>query len=132
MGDQQSLRSACAYAQSDQRLCLSLEYSMTVKLLAEDNLESLNLKGDCTGWYESTLGKMSHCWKSHVVAHMESKSISDVTSTCRHLSCILEMLWRIAALGICCHSSRSATLSYQAKAKPGTELPYFCTCDYFG
>ena len=27
----QSLRSACAYAQSDQRFCLSLEYSMSVK-----------------------------------------------------------------------------------------------------
>ena len=26
------LRSACAYAQSDQSLCLSLEYSMTIKL----------------------------------------------------------------------------------------------------
>ena len=33
MCDQQSLRSACAYAQSDQSLCLSLEYPMTVKLL---------------------------------------------------------------------------------------------------
>ena len=27
----QSLRSACAYVQSDQRFCLSLEYSMSVK-----------------------------------------------------------------------------------------------------
>ena len=37
MCDQQSLRSAWAYAQSDQRLCLSLEYSMTVKLLTTIN-----------------------------------------------------------------------------------------------
>ena len=29
MCDQQSLRSACAYVQSDQSLCLSLKYSMT-------------------------------------------------------------------------------------------------------
>ena len=33
------LRPACAYAQSDQSLCLSLEYSMTVKLLTENHLE---------------------------------------------------------------------------------------------
>ena len=44
-----SLRSACAYAQSDQSLCSSLEYSMTVKLLTENHLEFLSLKGGCTG-----------------------------------------------------------------------------------
>ena len=32
MCDQQSLRSTCAYTQSDQSLCLSLEYSMRGKL----------------------------------------------------------------------------------------------------
>ena len=32
-----------AYAQSDQSLCLSLEYSMDVKLLNEHNLELLSL-----------------------------------------------------------------------------------------
>ena len=53
--DQQSLRSACAYAQSDQNLCLSLEYSMIVKLLTEHHLEFLTLKGGCTGVSESTL-----------------------------------------------------------------------------
>ena len=41
MCDQQRLRSACAYRQSDQSLCSSLEYSMTVKLLTEDNLEAV-------------------------------------------------------------------------------------------
>ena len=68
MCDKQSLRSACAYAQSDQSLCKSLEYSMTVKLLTEHHLESLSLKGDCTGSSESTLVKMSNCWKSHAAA----------------------------------------------------------------
>ena len=63
--DQQSLRSACAYAQSDQNLCLSLECSMSVKLLTEHHLEFLSLKGGCTGSSESTLVKMPHCWKSH-------------------------------------------------------------------
>ena len=40
MYDQQSLRSACAYAQSDQSLCWSLEYSIGVKLLTEQHLTS--------------------------------------------------------------------------------------------
>ena len=68
MCDQQSLRSACAYAQSDLRLCKSLEYFMTVKLLTEHHLEFLSFKGGWTGLSESTLVKMPHCWKSHVTA----------------------------------------------------------------
>ena len=58
MCDQQSLRSACAYAQSDQRLCKSLEYAMSVKLFTEHNFEFLILKWGCTGSSESTLVKM--------------------------------------------------------------------------
>ena len=69
MCDQQSLRSACAYTQSDQSLCLSLEYSMTVKLLTEHHLEFLRLKGGCTGSSESTHVKIPHCWTSHATAH---------------------------------------------------------------
>ena len=69
MCDQQSLRSACAYAQSDQSLCQSLEYSMDVKLLTEFYLEFLSLKVGCTGLCESTLLKMPHYLKSHVTAH---------------------------------------------------------------
>ena len=75
MCDQQSLRSACAYAQSDQSPCLSLEYSMTVKLLTEHHLELLSLKGGCTGSSESTLVKMSNCWKSHVTACLLMKAM---------------------------------------------------------
>ena len=67
--DQQSLRSACAYAQSDQSHCLSLEYFMSVKLLTEHDLEFLSLKGGCTGFSASTIVKIPHCWKSHVTAH---------------------------------------------------------------
>ena len=59
-----------AYVQSDQSLCLSLEYSMTVKLLTKHNLELLSLKGGCTGSSESTIVKMPHCWKSHVTAQL--------------------------------------------------------------
>ena len=69
MCDQQSLRSACANAQSDQSLCLSLEYSMTVTLLTEHHLEFQRLKGGRTGSSESTHVKMPHCWKSHALAH---------------------------------------------------------------
>ena len=67
--DQQRLRPACAYVQSDQSLCLSLDYSMSVKLLAEHHFEFLSLKGGWTGSSESTLVKMPHYWKSHVTAH---------------------------------------------------------------
>ena len=66
MYNQQSLRSACAYAS----LCLSLEYYMSVKLLTEHNLEFLSLKGGCTGSSETTLVKMTYCWKSRVIAQI--------------------------------------------------------------
>ena len=69
MCDQQSLSSACAYTQSDQRIYKSLEHSMTVKLLTEQHLEFLSLKGGCTGSSESTLVRMPHLWKSHVTAY---------------------------------------------------------------
>ena len=36
---------------------------MTVKLLTEQHLELLRLKGGCTGSSESILVKMPHCWK---------------------------------------------------------------------
>ena len=69
MCDQQSLRSACSYAQSDQSLCLPLEYSMNVKQLSEHHLEFLSQTGGCTGSSESTLVELPHCWKSHELAH---------------------------------------------------------------
>ena len=70
MCDQQSLRSASAYAHSDQSLCLSLECSMSVKLLTEHLLKGLRSKGGCTGSSQSTLVKMSNCLKSHAMAHI--------------------------------------------------------------
>ena len=59
-----------AYAQSDQSICWSLECCMNFKLLTEQNLEFLSLKGRCIGSPESTLVKMLHCLKSSVMAHM--------------------------------------------------------------
>ena len=85
MCDQQSLRSACAYAQSDQSLCLSLEYSMTIKLLTEHHLEFLSFKGGCSGSSESTLVKIPHLWKSHVTAHMFCVIVQDPLSLLRNI-----------------------------------------------
>ena len=48
---------------------------MIVKLLAEQQVESLSLKGGCTSWSESTLVKMPHCWKFHVVAHISMVNV---------------------------------------------------------
>ena len=46
---------------------------MIVKLLTEHHLEFLSLKGGCTGSSESTLVKMSNCWKSHAAAHSKQR-----------------------------------------------------------
>ena len=43
---------------------------MIVKLLTEHHLEFLSLKEGCRGSSESTLVKIPHCWKSHVIAQM--------------------------------------------------------------
>ena len=43
---------------------------MIVKQLTEHHLELLSLKGGCRGSSESTLIKMSNCWKSRAAAHM--------------------------------------------------------------
>ena len=43
---------------------------MIAKLLTEHHLEFLSLKAGCRGSSESTLVKMSNCWKSHAAAHM--------------------------------------------------------------
>ena len=68
--NQQRLRPACPYSQTNESLCWSLKYSMAVKLLTEPHLRFLSLKGGCTGSSESTLVKMPHCWKSCVMAHL--------------------------------------------------------------
>ena len=43
---------------------------MIVKLMNEHHFEFLSLKGGCRGSSESTLVKMSNCWKSHALALM--------------------------------------------------------------
>ena len=83
MCDQQSLRSACTYVQSDQSLCLSLEYSTSVKILTEHHLEFLSLKGGCTGSSQSMLVKMPHCWKLHAAAQNVGYQILNSSNTCQ-------------------------------------------------
>ena len=80
MWDQQRLRPVCAYAQTDQSLCLSLEYSMRVKVLTKHHLKFLSLKVGCTGSSESILVKMPHCWKSHVTAQIFFGLVCGLTS----------------------------------------------------
>ena len=41
---------------------------MIVKLLTEHHLEFLSIKGGCRSSSESTLVKISNCWKSHAAA----------------------------------------------------------------
>ena len=43
---------------------------MLVKLLTEHHLEFVSSKGGCRGSSESTLVKMSNCWKSHAAAQI--------------------------------------------------------------
>ena len=52
---------------------------MIVKLLTEYHLEFLSLKGGCRGTSESTLFKMSNCWKSHAEAHFMSDFVQNCT-----------------------------------------------------
>ena len=84
MCDQQRLKPACAYAQTDQSLCRSLEYSTRVKLLTEHHLEFLSLTGGCAGSSESTHVKMPHCWKSHVVANLCVSAVAVIVILCSY------------------------------------------------
>ena len=54
---------------------------MIVKLLTEHHLEFLSLKGGCRGSSESTLVKISNCWKSHAAAHLQVLYVSDVSTS---------------------------------------------------
>ena len=70
----------------------SLEYSMIAPLLAEQHLEFQSLKGGCTCW--STLVKIPHCWKSHVMAQIglitsfqEVKQIPAIVYNLQERSC---------------------------------------------
>ena len=88
-------QTSLAYAQSDQSLCLSLEYSLTVQLPTKQNFEFLRLKVSYTGSSESTLDKIPHCWKSHVAAHNHKQTdtykLHDLYET-DHMSIVVKIL----------------------------------------
>ena len=50
---------------------------MIVKLLTEQHLEFLSLKGGHRGSSVSIHIKMPHCWKSHAMAHMSLTNSED-------------------------------------------------------
>ena len=60
---------------------------LRLRLLAEHHLEFLRLKEGCTGSSESTLVKMPHCWKSHVVAHIKVPYLESICYMCNIYSC---------------------------------------------
>ena len=49
---------------------------MIVKLLTEHHLEFLSLTGEWRGLSESTLVKMSNCWKSHATTQFYGTDIA--------------------------------------------------------
>ena len=78
---------------------------MSVKLLTEHHLEFLSIKEGCRGSSESTLVKMPHCWKSHVLAHILRAGIVPVSpglymglSVCTSVirSVFLILIWKVS------------------------------------
>ena len=62
---------------------------MSVKLLTENHLEFLSLKGGCRGSSESTLVKISNCWKSHAAAHISFQVKAQVYGIHLHIMACL-------------------------------------------
>ena len=58
---------------------------MTVKLLTEQHLEFVSLKGGCTGSAESTLVKMPYRWKSQSRLILFENRKREVFETLEHL-----------------------------------------------
>ena len=85
MCDQQSLGSACAYAQSDQSLCLSLEYYTIVKLLTEHHLEFVSLNGGWRGSSESTHVKIPHLLEITCIGSNVSTSLRFILNYVRNM-----------------------------------------------
>ena len=116
-----------AYAQSDQSLCLSLEYSMTVKLPTVQHSEFLSLEGDCTASFESTLVKIPHCWKSHVTAQLCPFIVTKVIAKITVWKCafftmtfseILRLINRTSLYVILNHLLDYATVRHTNEKKP--------------
>ena len=63
---------------------------MIVKLLTEHHLTFLSIKEGCTGFSESTLVKMSNCWKSHVRAQIHMKTVYTGRTNMTNIATIYE------------------------------------------
>ena len=83
---QRRLRSACASAQSDQRLHCPHEQSCGPQLPTERTAKTLIRLGRCPGWSESSLGAQSFCWFCHEAAQITINSQNSVSSDDRHTS----------------------------------------------
>ena len=65
---------------------------MIVKLLTEHHMEFLSLKGGCRGLSESSLVKMSNCWKSHAAAHCHNLKMKNVSTVIKRLISLIHKL----------------------------------------
>ena len=61
---------------------------MIVKVLTEHHLEFLSLKGGCRGSSETTLVKMSNCWKYHAAAQFIFINIAKIKKKYKTKTCI--------------------------------------------
>ena len=122
MCNQQRLRPAWAYTHTDQSLCKSFEYSMSVKLLTERHLEVLNLKGGCTGSSEPALVKMPQCWKSHVAAHLviiSSRRVKHTDQTAPAICCgFYTLLVEVSCEGLSVQIVEAITYSKTRRKRP--------------
>ena len=86
---------------------------MTVKLLAEQNLEFLSLKGGYIGSSEPTPVKMPQCWKSHVMAHMLLQLLK------QHLTCVVNFFYQCSK-----NMKTYSNFSDQKATKPFSKIFY--------
>ena len=81
---------------------------MIVKLLIEHHLEFLSLKGGCRGSSESTLVKISNCWKSHAAAHMSRKRMLPIY-TIQHIG---NGVHQKVQVGMCAHQRLRSSCAF--------------------
>ena len=79
---------------------------MTVKLLTEHHLEILSLTGGYTCSSESTLVKMPHCWKSHVMAQLSSSALLHRLQILLSLALPINLLFQLAICDLYMMSSK--------------------------
>ena len=80
---------------------------MRIKLLTDSHLEVLSLKGGSTGWSESTLVKMPHCWKSKVTAQLFCPSNSKYITNAISLTVLDQSFFKLYSRLIGPHTAQS-------------------------